>query len=84
MHKHLPDSQYEQSEFVNALASRAARAGTAFDARRRKLVPIVDATALKVCMPLMTSKIAADCSSPRDLDLISISRPLPPPPSSMQ
>jgi len=24
------------------------RAGTAFDARRRKLVPIVDATALKV------------------------------------
>jgi len=46
----LPDWQYEQAEFVNALASRSMRAGTAFDARRRKLVPIVDATALKHAM----------------------------------
>ena len=38
------------------------RAGTAFDARRRKLVPIVDATALEVSLPLMTSD-ATDCSS---------------------
>ena len=44
----LSDSQYERTEFVNALASRSMRAGTAFDARRRMLVPIVDATALEV------------------------------------
>jgi hypothetical protein len=42
----LPDWQHEWVEFASELATRAAGAGSAFDARRRKMTSIVDARLL--------------------------------------
>jgi hypothetical protein len=42
----LPDWQHERAEFEAALTTRAAAAGSAFDARRRRHVPLVDAASL--------------------------------------
>jgi len=46
----LPDWKHEPQEFAAALTTRAAGAGNAFDARRRRLVPLVDAQALLKAM----------------------------------
>mmetsp|Transcript_39849 Transcript_39849/g.79709 ORF Transcript_39849/g.79709 Transcript_39849/m.79709 type:complete len:116 (-) Transcript_39849:461-808(-) len=46
----LPDWQHEPSDFASALKERAANAGTAYDATKRRMVPIVDAAALQKAM----------------------------------
>jgi len=43
----LPDWQHQPAEFARALEERAAAAGSAYDARKRTMVPIVDAVALQ-------------------------------------
>lgn len=42
----LPDWRHEPAEFAAELRQRAAAAGTAFDARRRRVGPIIDVHAL--------------------------------------
>ena len=42
----LPQWQYERAEFGAALAARTSIAGTAFDGRHRRMMPLVDVTRL--------------------------------------
>ena len=42
----LPDWKFDYADFASDLTRRAAAAGSAFDGRRRRSVPLVDAPAL--------------------------------------